>query len=209
MRYEFLQHAFPETSVKICGLMDEDMVDVAVAAGAHAIGFVFVEESPRYISIEEAKRLMFQLPEDVLGVAVLQDFPDLDTFSNWDGWLQLCGNEDQRVVASAPCPVIKAMQWNPTEILEWDGCDNLKGILVDGSSGGLGQTFDVTALAKLIPVLKTPIIVAGGLTPENVVNVIEIAKPAAVDVSSGVESTRGIKDPEKICTFLEHVTGYS
>ena len=101
------------------------------------------------------------------------------------------------------------MQWNPTEILEWDGCDNLRGILVDGSSGGLGQTFDVTELAKLIPVLKTPIIVAGGLTPENVVNVIDIAKPAAVDVSSGVESTRGIKDPEKICTFLEHVTGYS
>jgi len=193
------------TSVKVCGLTDEDTVDFAVAAGANAIGFVFVEQSPRYIERHEADQLMLQLPEDVIGVAVLQNEPTLDTFSTWKGWLQLCGEEDEQMVEQAPCPVIKAVQWNRESILRWDGCNNLAGILVDGSSGGLGISFDVTELATLIPTLRTPIIIAGGLTPDNVQDVIDKANPSGVDVSSGVESTLGVKDPEKVCDFIKRV----
>ncbi len=193
------------TSVKICGLTDEDTIDFAVGAGASAIGFVFVEGSPRYIERHEADQLMLQLPEDVIGVAVLQNAQSLDSFSTWNGWLQLCGDEDEQIVEQAPCQVIKAVQWDREAILRWDGCDNLAAILVDGSSGGLGISFDVTELATMIPTLRTPIIIAGGLTPETVQEVISKAKPAAVDVSSGVESSPGVKDPEKICEFIRRV----
>ena len=193
------------TGIKICGLIDEEMVDVAVGSGAGAIGFVFVEDSPRYIERTVADTLMLQLPDEVTGVAVVQNATSLDSFSTWNGLLQLCGDEDERTVATAPRPVIKAVQWDSEEVLRWDGCENVKAILVDGSRGGLGVSFDVTALAKIIPSLQTPIIIAGGLTSQNVQEVIRIAQPAAVDVSSGIESRLGIKDPKLICEFINNV----
>ena len=193
------------TGIKICGLIDEEMVDVAVGSGAGAIGFVFVEDSPRYIERTVADTLMLQLPDEVTGVAVVQNATSLDSFSTWNGLLQLCGDEDERTVATAPRPVIKAVQWDPEEVLRWDGCENVRAILVDGSRGGLGVSFDVTALAKIIPSLQTPIIIAGGLTSQNVQEVIRIAQPAAVDVSSGIESRLGIKDPKLICEFINNV----
>lgn len=205
MEYDFLQPNSTSTWIKICGLCDEEMVDIAVGSGADAIGFVFVEDSPRHIQRHDADTLMLQLPEEVVGVAVVQNAFSLEPFSNWKGWLQLCGDEDEHTVASAPCPVIKAIQWDPNEVLRWDGCQNVKAILVDGSTGGKGTTFDVSELATLIPTCQTPIIIAGGLTPTTVKEVITKAKPAGVDVSSGVESTRGIKDPVKICDFINQV----
>jgi len=205
MNTEFLHPNSTQTYVKICGLMDEEMVDVTVAAGAHAVGFVLVEHSPRYIERHIADQLMLQLPNDVVGIAVVQDLPSLDSFASWNGWIQLCGEENEQTVKDAPCPVIKAMQWNSEELVRWDGCDNLKAILVDGSTGGLGQSFDVSELATLIPTLQTPIIIAGGLTPLNVQNVITTAKPQGVDVSSGVEGSLGVKDSELICKFIQQV----
>ena len=209
MSIDFLNFENSQVGIKICGLTDEEMVDVAVGSGADAIGFVFVEDSPRYINRHQADTLMLQLPDEVVGIAVLQNPTSLESYSSWNGWLQLCGEEDEQTVSNAPCPVIKAVQWNPSEVLRWDGCDNLKAILVDGSAGGLGHTFDVSELAKIIPTLHTPIIIAGGLTTLNVQDVIRIARPAAVDVSSGVESTLGIKDPEKICEFISKVQDVS
>lgn len=198
----FLSSKIP-VSVKICGLMTEEMVDFAVGSGAHGIGFVLVNESPRCIDRQLADQLTLQLPNDVIGVAVLRNEPSLDSYEDWNGWLQLCGEEDENYVQKAPRPVIKALQWNKEEVLRWDGCPNLKAILVDGSAGGLGEQFDVDELAGIIPSMKTPIIIAGGLNSENVQEVIRKAGPAGVDVSSGVESTRGIKDPEKIFEFIQ------
>jgi phosphoribosylanthranilate isomerase len=195
----------PSTFVKICGLTDEEMVDIAVGSGANAIGFVFVEDSPRCLDRERASQLMLQLPNDVIGVAVLQNEESLEDFSTWDGWLQLCGDEDEEMVSMAPCPVIKSIQWDKEEVMRWDGCENIVAILVDGSTGGLGKTFDLQELIELIPSLNTPVIIAGGLTPENIQDVITQANPAGVDTSSGVESAKGVKDPEKICSFLEQV----
>ena len=94
MSIQFLDPDSSEIGIKICGLRDEEMVDVAVGSGAHAIGFVFVEDSPRYIERHEAETLMLQLPEEVIGVAVLQNPTSLEPFASWKGWLQLCGDED-------------------------------------------------------------------------------------------------------------------
>ena len=204
MTFTFLEES-TTAHVKICGLKDEESVDVAVGSGAHAIGFVFVPSSPRYICREDAEQLMLQLPSDIVGIAVLQNEPSLSPFKNWKGWLQLCGQEDKDVVAHAPCPVIKAIEWDEENVRYWDSCANLKAILVDGSSGGLGKKFDVSALAEVITSLKTPIIIAGGLNPTNVCDVIRQANPAAVDVSSGIETELGVKDPHKISAFIQAV----
>lgn len=191
--------------IKVCGLRQEESVDVAVGSGAHAIGFVFVPSSPRYIEREDAEKLILQLPDEVIPVAVLQDAPSLEQFSTWKGWLQLCGDESVETVETAPCPVIRAIKWNETAIRTWDACSNVQAILVDGSTGGRGTRFDVQALASIMPSLNKPIIIAGGLTPENVQEVIQQAKPAGVDVSSGIESSPGIKDSGKICSFIQAV----
>jgi len=200
----FLQDS-TSTSVKICGLMDEECIDVAIGSGADAIGFVFVPNSPRQISRELADRLTTQLPQEVLAVAVVQNHDSLSDFNDWNGWLQLCGDEDERIVESSPCPVIRAFKWNQESLLRWDACPHAQALLVDGSSGGMGKEFDITELTKLLPSLSTPVIIAGGLTPSNVSEIINAAKPAGVDVSSGVESERGVKDPSKICAFLNAV----
>ncbi len=185
--------------------MDEECLDVAIGSGADAIGFVFAPRSPRQISRELADRLMTQLPKDVLAVAVVQNHTSLSDFNDWNGWLQLCGNEDEQIVESAPCPVIRAFEWDQGSLARWDACPHVHALLVDGSSGGLGETFDITELTKVLPSISKPVIIAGGLTPSNVAQVIETAKPAGVDVSSGVESARGVKDPTKICAFINAV----
>ena len=193
------------TDVKICGLREEEHVDIAIGAGANAIGFVFVENSPRFIERAEANQLMLQLPEDVVAVAVLQNYPQLSDFYDWNGMLQLCGDENEETIASVPCPVIRAIKWNQDELLRWNACPNVHALLVDGSTGGLGDRFDLTVIAGLIPSLSKPVIIAGGLNPNNVESVIEEAKPAGVDVSSGVESSVGIKDSSKISDFINRV----
>lgn len=200
-----LHHHDESTGIKICGLQDEECVEVAVGAGANAIGFVFVQKSPRNIDRSLANQLMTQIPDDVLAVAVLQNYPDLSDFRDWDGWLQLCGDEDESTIASSPCPVIRAFKWSRDEVLRWDACPHVEALLVDGSVGGFGETFDVTELSTMIPKLSKPVIIAGGLTPENVASVISTAHPVAVDVSSGVESSKGVKDPQKICEFIQRI----
>ena len=193
------------TFIKVCGLREEESVDVAVGSGVHAIGFVFVPSSPRFIEREEAEQLILQIPDEVIPVAVLQNEPSLEQYSTWKGWLQLCGDESIETVESAPCPVIRAIEWDETAIRTWDACSNVQAILVDGSTGGRGTRFDVQALATIIPSLNKPIIIAGGLNSENVQEVIQLAKPAGVDVSSGIESSPGVKDSRKICSFVQAV----
>ena len=201
MTYTFLQ---PDTTtIKVCGLLTQEHIDVAVGAGVHAIGFVFVPESPRFIDRSSANRLLSQIPPDVLPVAVLQNYGDLDDFSDWPGWLQLCGKEDEEQISTSPCPVIKALQWSKDDISPWDQSKNVEAILIDGSTGGLGTRIPIDALADEIRTVTKPIIVAGGLTPENVGSVITTLRPAAVDVSSGVEIRRGVKDATLICAFVE------
>jgi phosphoribosylanthranilate isomerase len=191
--------------VKVCGLRTEEDVDIAVGAGADAIGFMLIESSPRFIERHIAEQLLQQIPTDIIGVAVVQDHEDLLQFSTWNGWIQLCGNETEKEIAKAPCPVIKAFKWDEEQLLRWDACPNVEALLVDGSTGGLGKTFDLTRLLEIIPSLSKPVIIAGGLTPENIAQVIALASPVAVDVSSGIESSKGIKDHQKMCDFINAV----
>lgn len=91
------------------------------------------------------------------------------------------------------------------DLRRWDAVEEVDAILVDGSAGGAGEAFDWHALAPLIRAVSKPIIIAGGLTPENVGEAIGACRPYAVDVSSGVESSPGVKDHAKIAAFCEAV----
>ena len=135
----------------------------------------------------------------------MQDAPNLEEFSDWPGILQLCGDETEDEISQLNQPIIKAFKWDASEVKRWDSFGGLEAILVDGSVGGLGEMFNITELAQMIPSLQTPIIIAGGLTPANVKCVISVASPAAVDVSSGIESSLGIKDPSLICDFISAI----
>jgi len=194
-------HEGKHVRIKICGLRTERGVDAAVGCGADAVGFVFVDGSPRYVTRVEADRLCGLLPPGVLPVAVVQNHGDLQSFVDWPGWLQLCGEEDQRHIAAAPCPVIRALEWSDDSIRRWDASWDVSALLVDGSRGGLGTSFDHEPLASIMPSLGHPVIVAGGLDPTNVAAAIATLRPFGVDVSSGVESARGEKSPDLIRAF--------
>lgn len=201
------------TRIKICGINDEHALDAAAQAGADAVGFMFVQGSPRYIDPETAFGLSTMLPPFMATVGVFAD-PDPDAFAEIE---QLCpttctqlhGDEDARLVRTLGPDIIKAVRFDPATINEnlarWDEDENVGAILVDGSAGGEGITFDWAALAPLIADLSKPVILAGGLTPDNVGDAIRAVRPYGVDVSSGVEATRGVKDPAKIRAFCQAV----
>ena len=101
--------------------------------------------------------------------------------------------------------VIKGFHFDPDELMRWNDCPHIDILLVDGSAGGLGEGFDHEALAALMPKITKPVIVAGGLRSDNVAQAIRAVRPFAVDVSSGVESAPGVKDPELVRQFCAAV----
>ncbi|MDX2130463.1 MAG: phosphoribosylanthranilate isomerase [Planctomycetota bacterium] len=201
------------TRIKICGIRDEDALFAAADSGADAVGFMFVASSPRYIDPDAASELMGLLPPFVAAVGVIAD-PRPDAFAELEQacpthLTQLHGNENEKVVRACGPDVIKAIRFDPAtigaDLDRWAACDDVGTILVDGSAGGQGEAFDWNLLAPLVEACPKPIIIAGGLTPQNVGEAIRAARPYAVDVSSGVESSRGVKDPVLIEAFCEAV----
>lgn len=194
--------------VKICGITDLKTAQSAINAGADAIGFVFAE-SKRRIEITEAKKIIESLPDSVLkiGVFVNETKETLESIYQEVGLthLQLHGDETPEFCRSLSFPVIKALrvqlEKDVEKIAEYD-CDY---ILVDSPSGkyrgGNGTTFnwDLMVSKKI-----DNLILAGGLTIENVIPASSVVKPKMVDVSSGVE-TNGKKDEEKIKSFIKKV----
>lgn len=201
------------TRIKICGMTDEGALRVAAEAGADAVGFMFVPSSPRFIDPEAAFALATTLPAFVSTVGVFAD-PDPDEFAEIE---QLCpttltqlhGQEDSKLVRTLGPDIIKAVRYDPATIAgtlrEWDEDENVGTILVDGSAGGEGTAFDWAALKPLAAGLTKPLILAGGLNPENVGEAIRALRPYGVDVSSGVESSRGVKDEGLIRAFCRAV----
>jgi len=201
------------TRIKICGIKDEAALLAAAGAGADAVGFVFVKDSPRWVEPRQAWRLAGLLPPMVASVGLFVD-PSLDDFAEVE---QLCpttltqlhGNESDDTVEQLGPDLIKAVRFDAETIrsrLEhFDAMDEVSAILVDGSAGGQGTALDWSALAEATSGIATPIVLAGGLTPENVGQAIETVRPFAVDVSSGVESERGVKDPALILAFCRAV----
>ena len=201
------------TRIKICGIRDVESADAAASAGADAIGLMFIKESPRYIDPEAAFTLAALLPPFVTTVGVYQDL-SVDQFAELEqqcptGCAQLHGSESVDTARRCGPGVIKAITFDEATIADllckWDDVDEVEAILVDGSAGGLGEAFDWAALRPHIERTATPIIVAGGLNPDNVGNAITQARPWGVDVSSGVEREKGVKDPALIAAFCDAV----
>ena len=195
--------------VKICGITRLPDLHAACEAGADALGFVFYEESPRHVSIANAAVLLRELPPFVQSVglfvnagpafieSVLQAVP-LDL-------LQFHGDETPADCACFGRPYIKAVRVNrDTDLLKCAAdFDTARGLLLDawvaGVPGGTGERFDWSLIP---PDLPKPVILSGGLTPDNVAEAVQRVRPWAVDVSSGVEVSKGVKDAHLIAQFI-------
>jgi phosphoribosylanthranilate isomerase len=202
------------TRIKICGIRDVDSALAAAEAGADAIGFVFHPKSVRFVEPEEAADIAVMLPPLVSTVAVFVN-PSLDKFMEME---ELCptthtqfhGEEREELIREC-APVIKAVKFDAAtiaaELKRWNAMPEVDAILVDGSAGGAGESFDWGALAAVRDRerIDTPLIIAGGLTPANVGEAIRVVRPWAVDVSSGVERAPGVKDPALMEAFCAAV----
>ena len=200
------------TRIKICGITRQEDARCAALLGADALGFVFYPPSPRYVSAEQAIKIMAELPAFVTSTALFVDAERKEinkilTLTGID-LLQFHGNEDPEFCESFNRPYIKALRVKDdtdiaAEIARYPGA---RGILLDayvpGLPGGTGMTFD---WQRIPAELQQRIVLAGGLHPDNVAAAIEQVRPLAVDVSGGVEVAKGIKDSEKIRRFINEV----
>ena len=201
------------TRIKVCGITTNDAARAAVDAGADAIGFIFVKDTPRYIDPQEAAAIMYSLPPFVSAVGVVQDL-SVDDFCALEyacpaHTMQLHGKEPVDVVQSCGPGVIKAFKYEDatinSQLTRWAKVEEVDALLIDGSAGGTGESFDWSKLAPHIEDYPKKIIIAGGLDANNVSEVISTLHPYAVDVSTGVEDAPGIKNPQKIATFCAAV----
>jgi phosphoribosylanthranilate isomerase len=200
------------TRVKICGLTRDSDLEAAVDIGADAIGLVFHAPSSRAVEIEQARRLLSLLPPFVTGVALFVDAQSdfvravLDR-APFDS-LQFHGEEPPDYCGAFGRPWIKVIRMRPETNLQAQ-CERYtgaRGLLLDtydpATAGGTGRRFDW----ELVPEWLAPrIILAGGLTPDNVAEAVRRVGPYAVDVSGGVESAKGVKDRAKLEAFLQGV----
>jgi phosphoribosylanthranilate isomerase len=200
------------TAVKICGITRVEHGVAAAHAGAHAIGVVFAPNSPRYVSIDQAKRIVEALPPFVIAVALFVD-PEIERVKQVLAevpvhLLQFHGDEAPDFCESFGLPYLKAVRVKPeVRLLECaQRYARAKGLLLDAfvsdGHGGTGARFDWSLIPPSLPL---PVVLAGGLNPENVKEAIRAVRPWAVDVSSGVEKEKGIKDPAKIAAFMKEV----
>ena len=199
------------TRIKICGITSLDIALDAVDAGVDALGFNMFESSSRYIGIEDTKEILNALPSSVIKVGLFVNHGYKEVRSAIEhcpfDLLQFHGSEDNNFCDSFPLPFLKAIPFvskDETQV-EFERYPDSIGILVDsavtGKFGGTGISFDWAS----VPSSEMPIWLAGGLCAENVASAMEIARPYAVDVSSGVESSPGIKNSEMIRKFVKVV----
>ena len=201
----------PYTRIKICGITNLNDAKLAVQYGADALGFIFCE-SPRQISIPEALAILSEIPPFVSRVAVVKDFSDRmirDILSELPiDFIQFHGGESEEFCLSyKPVTAIKVISMKSKQSLnQLENYPTMKHYLLDTytkAGGGSGRVFNwnLATLAKSYG----NIILAGGLSPDNIQTAIQTVNPYGVDVSSGVERSPGIKDPDKLRTFIEIV----
>jgi phosphoribosylanthranilate isomerase len=198
--------------VKICGITNQEDADVAVAAGADALGFILYEKSKRYISIDDAIRIVGKLPPFVQSVAVTVNATKEFTNLGWRkqlknfGIAQLHGEETPMHVkaVSKYLPVIKVFPADVARGMMPERFDVVAFMLDTPSAerGGTGRAFDWNLAVEFQKRITRPLILSGGLNPENVAKAIETVHPYAVDVSSGVEAFPGRKDHAKLREFI-------
>lgn len=204
------------TRIKICGITRPQDAARAVELGADAIGLVFYQPSPRCVSVEQALNIVANIPPfvSIVGLFVDSDRNDLNRILEQVpiDLLQFHGDESPKDCDGYNCPFIKAIRMRDgVDLLEEaNRFETASGLLLDtyqaGVPGGTGESFDWTRVTEAREQgLVKPIILAGGLNPANVDEAIAVASPYAVDVSGGVESSKGIKDHEKMAAFVEAV----
>ena len=199
------------TRIKICGITNLEDALCAVNAGADALGFVFYENSPRHISPEQVKQIVAALPPFVttVGLFVNAAHEVIQQTMQAAGLnvVQLHGDESAEDCCLNPYPVIKAVRIKDADSLTGIDRYNVSALLLDAWNdqqyGGTGESFDWQLAKKLTG--RLPLILAGGLTPNNVTQALQVVNPYAVDVSSGVEGSPGRKDHNKIREFIQQV----
>lgn len=200
------------TRVKICGLTRTEDVESAVASGADALGFVFYEPSPRAVSIADAQTLIRSVPAFVSVVGLFvnpteQEVREVLSHLPLD-LLQFHGDESPEFCSQFQRRWIKAIRVQNREqvIQAFARYHEAAGLLVDAWDpdryGGTGKSFNWDLIPSERPL---PLILAGGLSSDNVFRAVEQVQPWAVDVSGGVERSKGIKDIQKISDFIKEV----
>jgi phosphoribosylanthranilate isomerase len=196
------------TRVKFCGFTHQDDVAQAVALGADALGFVFYGPSSRYVSPEHAQTLTRSVPAFVtrVGLFVNEEAETVQRIFELArlNLIQYHGEESPEFCDAIGLPYIKAFRVRKGMDLrtEMDRYPNASGFLLDayvkGQPGGTGERFDW----EIIPQSHAPIILAGGLTSDNAKDAIDQVAPWALDVSGGIETKPGRKDPDKMARFM-------
>jgi len=200
------------TRIKVCGITRVEDARIAVELGADAIGLVFYAPSPRNVGLEQARAIIAAIPPFVTIVGLFVDpVPEQveSVLSRCSlGLLQFHGDEAPDICRGFGLPYIKAAQVKAdADLVQYlSPYDAAQGWLLDAYHeqlyGGTGEPFDW----KLIPRdLARPVILSGGLTPDNVGTAVRQVRPWAVDVSSGVEAAKGVKDAAKIAAFIAGV----
>jgi phosphoribosylanthranilate isomerase len=200
------------TRIKICGITRVEDALIAASSGADALGLVFYAPSPRYVSIERALEICAALPPFIskVGLFVNADSATVSEVCSRVALdvLQFHGDEAPEYCAQFGMPYLKAIRVRPgMDLLQ---CalqfKDAQGLLLDaykeGMPGGTGATFDWNLIPGYLP---RPVILSGGLDADNVAAAIKQVRPYAVDVSSGVESQKGIKSAAKIRAFINEV----
>lgn len=199
--------------IKVCGLTRVEDVQAAVAAGVDAVGLVFYPDSPRHVTIAQAAELCRHVPPFVTIVGLFVNASRAEVHRVIEAvplnLLQFHGDETADQCEGFGVPYLKAARVRPgVDLLEFAAqFASARALLLDTwtpAYGGSGESFDWSLVPTSCPL---PVILSGGLTPDNVADAIRQVRPVAVDVSSGVESDKGIKDAAKIRAFVSAVRG--
>ena len=199
--------------VKICGIRDAAMALVAAEAGADFIGLVFVPNTPRLVTVAQAVQIVKELGSDgpkKVGLFMDALADEINAVADTVGldYVQLSGNEAPTLVAQLSRPVIKTVRCGGQHIDEllaeveiWHKAEATVLLDAPGTAGGHGKLADWDNAAAVA--LRYPVILAGGLTPTNVAEAVALVQPWGVDVSSGVERERGVKDAALVRAFVK------
>ena len=220
------------TRVKVCGITNLEDARQAVQAGADALGFIFVENTPRFVTPEQVAPIVRKLPPFVTPVGVFWDHPSGHVKSVVEACglraIQLHGDEKPEDWQGAPVPVVKTIKLPPASTIEglpeyrvrerfgaflWR--QTAAAILFDSearwSEGETREPVEWQTIrmmgAMAPPEARMPIVLSGGLTPGNVARAVAVVQPFAVDVNSGVEARPGKKDPDKVRRFIAEAKG--
>ena len=200
------------TRIKICGITRVEDVLAAVHSGADALGLVFYDKSPRHVSLQQAAQLAAAIPPFVTLVGLFVNASAAEVRGVMQvvrlDVLQFHGEEEPEFCAQFGRPYLKAIRVKAgVDLVQYAArFAGAQGLLLDafveGIHGGTGASFDWTLIPRNLPL---PVILSGGLHAGNVAEAIRQVRPYAVDISSGVEANKGIKDAAKIAAFINEV----